>query len=167
MKRLNLFIEASAKVKIYLIAAIALLTFAQINAQTAVTKEKQSDALLVSFPSTLVNGVTTVYSYPFTLEGFNQSITTSNLANYTKTLTSASSKPRITTLLQGSNDGTNYFTLDTLGIIADSIETAQKGTFDLNVINNSNRFNYYRFAIVGETSNPTDAYVKEELYITK
>jgi len=159
------------KLKIFLIAFITLFVLAlmqPVNAQTSITKEKVgNDGLKISVASTLIDSVTTVYSQWFTLGDFNQDATTANLGNYTKLLTSATGIPRVTTTLQGSNDQTNIFTLDSLGIVADSIETAQKGTFDFNSIANSNRFNYYRFKDVGEASNRSDTYIKKEIYITK
>ena len=160
MKKLRISIMA------FVILFLLVITL-PANAQTKVTKSFQNDALLIEHPLTSIVSTDTVYSIWFGLNDYNKAIGVSTLGNYTKILTSASSKPRITTLIQGSNDQTNVFVLDTLGIVADSIETAQKGTFDLNEINNSNRFQYYRFVQIGESSNPADAKIKQELYIIK
>ena len=133
-----------------------------------VTADKQKDALLISYPTTSVPSVAVHrYSNWFTIQGYNGVDFSTSQINYTKLLTSDTAKPRITTIFEGTNDLTNVYALDTLGIVADSIETAQKGVLNLNSANGSNHFYYYRIHQKAEaggfTDNPADATAQTEL----
>lgn len=133
---------------------------------TAFTKENVS-GLKISYPLTSIPGEgVSRYSTPFTIGDYNNVDFASRLINYTKILSSDTSKPHITTILQGSNDLISWDNLDTLGVVGDSAVTHQSGTLDLNSVNGSKHYYYYRLLNYGTADNPGDATAKEELIFT-
>jgi hypothetical protein len=107
--------------------------------------------------SVAVAGADTVYSTSFSAPEYDGVDFTTYPINYTKTLTSTSDKPHITTTIQGSFDDVTYYTLDSLGAVGDSAETNQTGTLDLNSTGFKNHYRYYRFEYIGLATNPADA----------
>jgi len=145
-----------------LFAIVFLLLAVTAFGQTSVTKnEFGGKALLLKFPSTSIDSTDTVYSTPFTLSGYDYQLTASYPIYYTRKLSSTAGKPRILCILQGTNDLTNYFTVDTVSVNADSTETLGDGTLNLN----SKKAAYYRFKITGTAGNRSDTYAQYELYI--
>lgn len=82
---------------------------------------------------------------------------------YTKLVKSTKGKPRITTTIEGSNDQTNVAVVDTMGILADSIETYQSGTLNLN----NKKYWYYRIKHTGTSGNRADATAGIDLIFIK
>jgi uncharacterized protein (UPF0333 family) len=69
-------------------------------------------------------------------------------------------KPFSTTMIQGSNDKSNWVTIDTVGAAKDSVETLMQGSLDLN----SKKFLYYREYTKGEAGNRSDTVVETTYY---
>lgn len=145
-----------------LILVIAIFLFAiPMLAQVKLTKGFFGDrAFLAQFPNTKIDSLATVYSEAFTLAGHNVSFVTSPIY-WTRKLTSASGKPRIINVVQGSNDLVNWLAVDTLSVNADSTETLGMGTMTLH----GTYFAWYRFAITGTATNRKDTYCKFEIYL--
>jgi hypothetical protein len=72
--------------------------------------------------------------------------------------------PKITTTIEGTFDGTNWFAVDTLGAVADSTETVRTG-----VITNLplKRYPYYRVLHTPLIKSPSDVVGSVQLYFTK
>jgi hypothetical protein len=164
------------KRNIFLIAALLLIFFAAVSfAQTALTFERfEGKALLLQFPSTTIDSVTTVYSTHFDLAGYDYDgfSTTANQIQTTWKLASVTGLPKILTTIQGNNDlgdDSGWTVIDTLSAARDSVETQQKGTITLNL----KKYAYYRFAIAGlgtaagSIPNRRDTTCKLEIYIPK
>lgn len=164
-----------------ILAMLLLFAGSQIFGQTLLTKNDfGGKSLLVQFPSTALDSTTSIYSEWFTLAGWDDvgdyttvEDTSTGLATtlvpvplyFTYTLTSASGKPRVTGILQGSNntdDANNLKTVGTFTATADSTETLQESTVSITA-----KRAFYRFKFTGTSGNLSDTYVKAEFYYPK
>jgi hypothetical protein len=149
------------RLSIFLITALMLVSSIAMG---QVSLEKQifgNRSYFTQFPSTLIDSVTNVYSEVFTLNGWDQGLSSSNPVHWTRILTSTKGKPRITVIVQGSNDETNWLSVDTLSVKNDSTETFGYGTMSFNTY----KYAYYRFKVQGDSGNRTDTYAKFEIYL--
>lgn len=132
-----------------LLLLILLLTSVIALAQESITIEKSGSSMLVMY-STSVDSADTVYTKPF--QYFSPNYYTYPVT-YTKLLTSAADKPHITTTVEGSNNGTSWYAVDTIAAVGDSAETYQSGELDLN----NRGYWYYRIKHIGLSTNRSDA----------
>ena len=137
-----------------------LLFSSNLLAQETVTQEKLDGAKLVSVSSVAVAEDTTIYSQWFTASDFIGQNMFTYKASYTKLQSSAANTTLyVTTLIQGSNDQSNIVTVDTVGTLEDSLKTLYTGTTALDKDTTYVKYFYYRFALIGGASNPSDAVV--------
>ncbi len=170
------------RTKIFFVFLIGiLLTAFSVQAQTQVEmNEFNGSALLIHFPSTNVDSTESIYSDHFTLAGYDARQNYISLADtggtnnlvttYTPIpiyfqyiLSSALAKPKITGILQGSNDPSvdgNWATAGTITATADSIETLQTAVITITVPRA-----FYRFKWTGTAGNRIDTYVKADAYL--
>ena len=137
------------------------------NAQTVINssvKDFGGKSMLVEMPNTAIATTSTFESRPFTLAGYDLDAGTAIKIVYGKLLTSASAKPKLTTLLRGSFDLSNWVTVDTLGAVADSTETFQ--TF-VGSPSSTITFPYYKFVTTGTAANPSDTFHRIYIYAYK
>ncbi len=161
------------KFKIFIALIFMLLPLQGIFAQTDFTsKTADITHFAAIFPNTNINSLTSIYSAWFTLAGYETTepyVLAAGSIYYPDKLfgsykfTSASSKPRLTLIVQGSNDvsdTTQHFAVDTLSAVSDSVETWQN--FSVNF--NGNKYLYYRLYFKTSAGNPADVYAKVDLY---
>lgn len=166
---------------IFSLLAIFLLSQSAF-AQTELTnKNAELTHFEASFPNTKVDSLTSIYSTWFTLRGYEetqpyilQTDTSGSLAQtyypdkifYTYKFSSTTGKPRITWIVQGSNDlsdTSQHFAVDTLSAVGDSTETWQYNSVDFN----GKRFLNYRFYFKTVAANRADTYVRATIYKPK
>ena len=127
---------------ILILAGMFLLSIA-VPAQT-LEIDKIDNAVKVSFDAE-VDSLTTVTSDWFAIPEFLSHSLITYPPNYTKIQSSVAGKPHITVTIEGSNDQTNVYTVDTVGTVGDSLETLYSGSTNFN----NKKFWYYRFKYVG------------------
>ena len=165
-----------------LFAMLAILLFtANIFAQSTVTETIEVNYYSHEVASTLVDSTGTAYSNWFSLRGYEttspyitQTDTTNGLATTfvpdlrysTFKITSVKGVPKVTLIVEGTNDTrdtSQYFLIDTLSSVADSVETWQYKETDFG----GKRFLFYRYQYKGEAANRADTRVKNYLYYPK
>ena len=134
---------------------------------------------VIAIANTAVDSTASVYSEWFTLNGWDAQSdrvlqtddSTALASTYTPVplygtykLGSAAAKPRITWIVQGSNDVDDASTYQTISTVctADSVETLQSSAISITTPRA-----YYRFKITGTAGNRRDTYAKGEWYLPK
>jgi len=150
--------------KSVLIFFVTILLMGSLFAQTEVrmSREYSGDDMMLKMDIAAADfdTLTSYDSQLFSLSGYHGTWD----AYYAKQYVSASLKPRITTTLQGTFDGTNFVAVDTLGIVSDSVETYQTGT----ITNNPGKlYPYYRILNTAETGNPSDVVLDVDIFFIK
>ncbi len=135
---------------IILVIGILSLSFIDSSAQR-VKVQNEKDASMVVL-ETNVDSLSIVIGEAFSLPQYLSNNFTTYPIYYTKLIKSNSAKPRLNTTIEGSNDLANWAVVDTVGILADSIETYQSGSLNFN----AKKFWYYRIKHIGATGNPKD-----------
>jgi len=136
------------------------------NAQTekrVTFKDIGNNILIEQTIGTAADPMDTLTSYDsqeFSLSSYDYYFT----GTYQKSFVSASLKPRVTTTIQGSFDLTNWFAVDTLGIVSDSVETVQSGTITNLPLKT---YPYYQILNTYETGQPGDVIASVKCYFTK
>jgi len=150
------------------VALVGLLLLSQVtNAQTVINssvKDFGGKGMLVEMPNTAIATTSTYESKVFTLAGYDLDAGTAIKLVYGKLLSSASAKPKLTTLFKGSFDLSNWVTVDTVGAVADSTETWQT---ILGTPSSTYTFPYYKFTTTGTAANPSDTYHRIFIYAYK
>jgi len=152
-------------VLITLLALLVALTFVPpplANAQFTInarTNLVENSGQLTAFELTAdTTGSDT--SYAFTLSGYDLESFSTYPIIVGKLQTSASGKPRLTTYIYGTFNGSDLVLVDTVGIISDSLETMQWYSIDLN----NKHYPYYKLRVVGESGNLSDVTTKLWVY---
>ena len=158
MKKYNLFGSFIAIIVIALICGL----FSPLNAQEKVKIDSENSASMVLL-DTSCDSLDVVVSKSFSMPNFLSNNFSTYPVYYTKYQRSADDKPHITTTIEGSNDGTNWNVVDTLGAVADSAETYQYGSLDFN----NKKYWYYRLKHTGAAGNRADALITTNLLFTK
>lgn len=142
------------KIKSFLAVILTMIAFVFLTSftygQANVKKDVLGGAVKIEVGPVSVDSVTTTtFSRPFSLPS---TITESTVAIYFSKLMTSAGTPKVTTIIQGSDDNVNWAAIDTVGGVSDSLKTVTTGTIDLN----SARYWFYRFQFKGETGNRRD-----------
>lgn len=138
------------KSKIFFALLITLAFFTSDLFCQSIKTETIDNTIKISFSSP-VDSLNTVRSNWFAVPEYLSHSLSTYPVNYTKIQNSASAKPYITVMIEGSNDQVNVAVVDTIGGSLDSLETLYSGTANLN----EKKFWYYRIVYKGESKSAT------------
>jgi hypothetical protein len=149
------------KVLLLLLFAFTLMPL-RLFAQTQISHETRllGDSYAIDVPKTNIDSNKVYVTKWFSVQEFDDALATHPVI-YMKYQHSDSAKPRITTTVEGAffaND--SVWVVDTVGIVADSLETKQYGTLNFN----NTRYPMYRLKFSGTTANRKDAWIKATLW---
>ena len=128
---------------------LAIDAMAQSAFSVNARQEKLENGVVYHFTGNVDGATDTIYSNVFSLSRFDaESFYTYPLGYTLKLSGGAASTQKVTALIMGSNDGTNYAVIDTLSN-ADSVTTLIKTTHNLN----NGKYPKYKLALYGTGTN--------------
>lgn len=148
------------KKSIMLLFVFMIVATSQMFAQfTAFSQRELTDAGLVTYAASCSAATTT--SDWINLQKYDDESYLTNPVSFLIKYNSATSKPRLTTTVEFSNDKSNVLAaVDTVGLVSDSLETVRY--FDINF--NGKKALYARLKVTEESGNPNDATLTGTIY---